>query len=403
MSAAARDERSKPMQAESDLDRLLAIGGQNYINREAAQNFIIELAERGVPWADIHHRLLSAVLLHGRTHTTATWYADPVRVGEFVDEEVSFQRGQKRWRVGGNGATALDLAEFLKVEFPPKENIVDPVFPRQGLGMVHAWRGLGKTYFALFFAFTVATGGRFLKWKVDRAWRVLYVDGEMRGVDMQVRLSEIVRASERHPEPGVFKIITPDLQGGVIPDLATPEGQDWLDAVIADRDLIVLDNLSSLIRRSGSENADELWLPLQGWMQRQRAVGRSVLLIHHDGKNETQRGPSKHEDILDTVFHLKKPSDYREQDGARFVIHFPKHRGFYGKDCEPFEVALTTNEQGLLEWTMRDLEEALTVQVASMLTAGCTVTQISNELKIGRATVDRHKKKAIERGLYHGK
>jgi hypothetical protein len=303
---------------------------------------------------------------------------------------------------GGPAPRAPDLAEFLAVEFPPRENIMDPVFPRQGLGMVHAWRGLGKTFFALWFAYVCATGGRFLKWSAAHAWSVLYVDGEMRGVDMQARLSEIVRAASGEPTPGNFKIITPDLQPGGIPDLATPEGQAWLDLAIEDRELIVLDNLSSLVR-SGTDKDNELWLPLQGWMQRLRAAGKSVLLVHHDGKNETQRGTSRREDILDTVFHLRKPTDYGEHDGARFVVHFQKHRGFYGPDAEPFEAALTTNNDGLAEWTMADIEDAVTIQVAELLNAGATVTQITKELRIGRASVDRHKKKAIARGLYHGK
>ena len=291
---------------------------------------------------------------------------------------------------------SLDLAEFLRVEFPPRENILEPVFPKQGLGMVHAWRGLGKTYFALSFGLAAAAGDKFLKWQASRSWNTLFVDGEMRGVDMQQRLASLVEAMGAEPGPSAFKIITPDLQPNGLPDLGTIAGQRWLESVIADRELLILDNLSSLVRTGDKE--DEPWLPMLGWLLHLRASGRSALLVHHDGKSEQQRGTSRREDHLDTVFHLKKPRDYKQSEGARFVLHFEKHRGFYGPDAEPFEVTLQSAEDGGLTWTLADIEDALTVQVAEMLNDGRTVTQIANELKVGRATVDRHKKKAIEKG-----
>ncbi len=298
-----------------------------------------------------------------------------------------------------DSARALDLAEFLRVEFPPRENLMNPVFPRQGLGMVHAWRGLGKTYFAAAFGLSEAAGAQFLKWHAPRPVKVLYVDAEMRGVEMQTRIAALYKATVPRPEPSRFRIITPDLQPNGIPDLGTAAGQAWLNAVLGDSELVILDNLSSLVR-SGTDKEDELWLPLLDWLLRLRASGRSALLVHHDGKNETQRGTSRREDQLDTVFHLKKPKDYKESDGARFIIHFEKHRGFYGRDAEPFEAALIEDEHGALSWGLTELEDALTIQVAEMLKAGCTVSEIQRELAIkGRATVDRHKRKAIERGL----
>lgn len=291
----------------------------------------------------------------------------------------------------------LDLAEFLMVEFPPRENILDPIFPRQGLGMLHAWRGIGKTYLALAIALAIAAGAALLRWSVPRPWRVLYVDGEMPAALLQERLAKLIRGMPE-PDPGFLRILTPDLQERGIPDLGTPLGQAWLDSVASDADVLILDNLSSLVR-TGSENADELWLPMASWLLRQRAAGRAAMLIHHDGKGERQRGISRREDLLDTVIQLRKPQDYQESDGARFVLSYEKHRGFHGKDAEPFEAQLVDDNGGLV-WTATNLEDARTVQVADMLRDGRTVTQIAKTIGIGRATVDRHKRKAIEKGLY---
>jgi len=293
----------------------------------------------------------------------------------------------------------LTLAQFLAVEFPERENIIDPVFPRQGLDMIHSWRGLGKTYLAVAIALVVASGAALLKWRVSRPWRVLYVDGEMPGALLQERLAKFVRATASEPDPAFLRIVTPDLQPRGIPDLGTSQGQAWLDSIIDDTDLLMLDNLSSLVR-NGSENADDLWLPMATWLLRHRSAGRAAILIHHDGKTERQRGVSRREDLLDTVMHLRKPGDYRESDGARFVLSYEKHRGFLGKDAEPFEARLAETQGGGLVWTVTDMEDARTRQVAELLADGRTVTEIAKTLGVGRATVDRHKRKAIEKGPY---
>jgi putative DNA primase/helicase len=339
-------------------------------------------------WQAEGRRVRIATSLAGTDFNDVLHGHGPMRVRELIEAASEFNSGSPR---------VLNLAEFLSVEFPPRENIMDPVFPRQGLGLIHSWRGLGKTYFALSFGLASAAAARFLRWHALRAWKVLYVDGEMRGSDMQTRLAALVKVMEPRPDPGAFSVISPDLQPHGIPDLGTDAGQRWLDAVIDDRDLIILDNLSSLVRSSDSE--DEPWLPLLTWLLRLRAGGRSAVLVHHDGKNETQRGISKREDQLDTVFHLRKAHDSKPTDGARFLIDFGKHRGFYGTDAEPFEAALIEAEAGGLTWAMTAVEDAVTMQVAELLNDGCTVSEIAKELKIGRATVDRHKKKATERGL----
>jgi hypothetical protein len=298
-----------------------------------------------------------------------------------------------------DGARVLTLAEFLAVEFAVREQIIAPIFPRQGLGMIHAWRGLGKTYLALSIALATAAGTALLKWRVTRPWKVLFVDGEMPGALLQERLAKLVRAMPAGLDPAFFRIVTPDVQPRGIPDLGTEPGQRWLDSIVDDADLLMLDNLSSLVR-TGSENADELWLPMATWLLRHRAAGRAAWMVHHDGKGDRQRGISRREDLLDTVLQLRKPADYQESDGARFIVSYPKHRNFHGNDAEPFETRLVEDASGGLVWTVTDVDDALTRQVADMLSEGCTVSKIVKALNIGRATVDRHKRKAIEMGIY---
>ena len=58
--------------------------------------------------------------------------------------------------------------------------------------MVYAWRGVGKTWFALGIGYAMASGGMFLRWKAEKRRRVLHVCGEMPVVALKQRLAEVV-------------------------------------------------------------------------------------------------------------------------------------------------------------------------------------------------------------------
>ena len=153
---------------------------------------------------------------------------------------------------------------------------------------------------------------------------------------LQERLAKTVQASEKEVTASL-RIVTPDLNRDAgMPDLSTAAGQSAVDALVGDAKLIVLDNLSSLMR-SGIKNDAESWQPLQTWALRHRAQGRSVIFIHHSGKGGVQRGTSRREDVLDTVIALRRPSDYSQTQGARFEVHIEKGRSLYGEAATAFE------------------------------------------------------------------
>jgi RecA-family ATPase len=95
--------------------------------------------------------------------------------------------------------------------------------------MIHAWHGVGKIRVALGIAYAVATGGEFLTWEAPRPRRVLYLDGEMPGSALWDRLKALVEADKRDFDPTNLLIVTPDVQDGPMPDLATFEGQEAIE------------------------------------------------------------------------------------------------------------------------------------------------------------------------------
>jgi hypothetical protein len=213
---------------------------------------------------------------------------------------------------------------------------------------------------------------------------------------MQNRADAIVQAHDKIAVKP-FTILTPDLQKLGMPDLSTREGQRGIEPYLEGVELIIVDNISTLCR-NGKENEAEAWIPIQEWALSMRASKRSVLFIHHAGKAGQQRGTSKREDILDTVISLKRPADYQPNEGAVFEVHFEKSRGFYGKDTEPFQAKLIT-QNGQHSWAVSTLEMRTFDKIVSLFNDGLPQSEIAQELEINKSTVSRHISTAREMGV----
>lgn len=297
----------------------------------------------------------------------------------------------------------VDLENFLAMNLPSRELILSPWLPKAGLCMIHAFRGIGKTHLSLGVAYAVAKGGEFLEWKAPMPRNVLYVDGEMPASTLQERLARIITMSGDTTLPGKLNIVTPDLQrDGIMPDISTLEGQRLLNQSIPnDVELIILDNISCLAP-SIKENAAADWAPIQSWVLRLRAQGKSVLLIHHSGKGGGQRGTSKKEDVLDTVISLERPKDYESVQGARFVVKYEKARGFFGDDARQFEAHLV-DVAGKAYWQTKTLEDSTYEKVCSLTNDGLSQKDITLELGINKSNVSRYLSRARQEGLLHKK
>lgn len=295
----------------------------------------------------------------------------------------------------------VDIHDFMATELPVRETMLTPWLMTQSLNMCHGWRGIGKTHISLGIFFSVGTGSTFLNWKAEKARRVLLIDGEMPGAALQDRLAAIIASAGIEPLPGYLSILTPDLQSGAMPDLAHHEGQDTISKIIDEvqAELVIVDNLSCLVRGGGRENDAESWLSVSEWALMQRQKGRSVLFIHHSGKNGQQRGTSKREDLLDVVIGLRRPPDYDPASGACFEIHFEKGRHLSGDDVAPIEAQLTSDKDGICKWAWRKVADSTFDRVVSLANEGLSQAEIANELEINRSNVSRAWRKAEADGL----
>lgn len=294
----------------------------------------------------------------------------------------------------------VEAADLLSATFPARDMLLSPWLESQSLSMVYAWRGVGKTHVALGIAYALASGGEFLGWRSNQPVPVLYIDGEMPGAALRERLARIVEGSDNEAAPGSLRFVTPDLQkDGIMPNLATREGQDAINDSLGNARVIVVDNLSCLVR-GGKENEADSWLPIADWALQMRACGRSVIFIHHAGKGGQQRGTSKREDLLDVVILLKRPADYEPDQGARFEVHFEKARSMFGHDVSPIEAALGTKANGKQAWSTRTVEGVADTKMIELAEMGLSQAEIGRELSVNRSTVMRALKKAEDEGRY---
>ena len=282
--------------------------------------------------------------------------------------------------------------DFVKKDFPPREHIIGP-FVKQGLNMVYAPPGVGKTYFAMGLCYAIATGGEFLRWKCEKVQSVIYFDGELPAFLLKGRLQDLFRLNPC--EALSFDIVTPDEQSSPMPDFSTKEGQKEALELIGDAEFIVIDNISTLCR-TGKENEAESWIPVQNFLLKLRRLGKSVLLVHHSGKGEvlSPRGTSKREDTLDLVISLSHPADYKAEDACSFQMKFRKSRHFRSKE-DIAELTATYNDFG---WTVELLEKSNSEKVIKLFEDGIKQTDIVSELGLTKGYVskiiNKHKKES---------
>jgi putative DNA primase/helicase len=258
-------------------------------------------------------------------------------------------------------------AEFSALNIPPRESIIDGLMATKTLTEVFAKRGLGKTMLVLYFAVAVARGDKqFLSWTINKARRVLYVDGEMSGSELQERLRKFAGTSM----PELLDILASDTfyqtfqrSMNLANEVQQTQFIDMLDALAAiDRapEVIILDNKSALTFGTEENSSTEQ----QGFMLLLKALrhkGFTVVVVHHAGKSGDQRGSTGFEDPLDLVLKLEAPvTDENDSlppaEGAAFRITFTKHRGQKRPQPHLLDVELMEDMDGTFDWAIKKPE-----------------------------------------------
>jgi len=269
-----------------------------------------------------------------------------------------------------NPCVVVSFRDLLTMELPPLNFLFEPLLTEGGTGEMWGWRGTGKSFLATEMAMGIALGKPTLfpnseagggNWPVKRAYRVLYVYGEMHGSMIKQRANDIANGHGMAlpPQEG-FGIVSKDFQKNWRPRLEELRNRKFIEERIfgGGYDLVIFDNLSTLWP-AAQEGEGERTAVLCDWFADLNQRGVSVIYLHHAGKGGDQRGGSEKEDMLDFVISLKNPPGYKREQQLRCDVEITKIRGECRKPAwlVPFEVSLTT-DRGAALWLIRPSEHA---------------------------------------------
>jgi AAA domain/Endonuclease NucS len=283
--------------------------------------------------------------------------------------------------------STVDVRDFLQMELPPLEYVVDPLLTVRGRSVILSPPGPEKAYVTMQLAYSVACGIPCFRWKVPRARRVVYVEGEMDVATLQKRQKDIALVNEgRIPEPDFLHIFNRDLQADVPPKINSPQGRAQIEARLSPGGLLILDNLASYDENEPLDRAQ-----IEGWTGDLSRNGISTIFVSHSGKGGRQRGTPKREELFDAVLRLRLPVTCKSRDELRCEVEIEKIRGQAPKLSQnhAFELSLNSGPDGKRTWMMRPLGQLLNQRAKEMLIKGIKPSAVVAGTGLSRATVYR--------------
>lgn len=176
---------------------------------------------------------------------------------------------------------------------------------------VFAWRGVGKSLFALLLALCFANGHKALNGRVrpSRKYRVLLIDGEMSSRSLQMRARSIINALGL-PEDAANKL---QVRSSVVDkkDLVLDTEEGWIDLLpdLEAADIIIVDSLFKIIPSAMSSDytATKELNNFYSWCRRH---GKTGIVVDHQGKNGHAAFGSMGKDIgVDAALQLSRPKN----------------------------------------------------------------------------------------------
>ena len=282
--------------------------------------------------------------------------------------------------------------ELKNYRLPPSLPCWDERILNQQIGMLFGPRGMGKTWCALGLAVSMSTGSSFLGLAPKHPLRVSYLDGEMTFSTVCSRCRAIAKSLGTQLN-GNLRFFTPDTYSGVLPAVNDPNDHFIFDELLGDEwDVLFIDNYSAW-SSSGSESG-EAWKPFMKWMANLKRKGKTVIVVHHTGKNGEQRGTSRHEDALDFSISLRP---VETDDGSlSFSLIWKKARHLSPDDSAPITATMNQDDDGQLHWTHVDglpIDKRLQ-RMRNLLAKGMSYAEIGKKLNVNKSTVSRALKRA---------
>lgn len=277
--------------------------------------------------------------------------------------------------------SAFTLQDLLKEPGVVYQTYLGNWLRESSCSMLYGWRGVGKSWVAMSIAWAAASGSGYLGFGPGtKRPKVFYFDSELGKNCIRERFQAFIPHHGKVGNPDLLDIIPKSfdqLPKSEVPNLGDPSTHAfWLD-LLSPYDVLVLDNISGIVRQYKRENEAETWTRVQSFLNKLRSSGKAILLIHHAGKSGTQRGTSVREDNLDFVLALHSARRHGSHPGAVFELHFEKMRDLWRPEYRSLWVSF---DGANFVWEFEELDKKLVERATTLIGKGFGEQQIAQVL-----------------------
>lgn len=311
------------------------------------------------------------------------------------------------------------LYQWQDMDIPSVVTRVAPFMSADGMGMLHAQTGVGKSWAAMDLCVSLVTGRPWLGlYDVENVIAddetVIYVDGEMPPDLLQKRWSRMLAAMDEDEAQWVEQhvIVFSGVEYAMAKRSSINLGAESWRSAIEQKALdlnaafVCLDNKSSLLLDGEENSNDGEVVDITQWLMRLRGFGIGTLVVLHEGNTAGRsRGGSRWRDPMDWVIGLKERD---ETNKVQFDLKFVKaRRGRPHGDLAQPTVSLVDCDGGVRLLPSSDPEDLPSSDEQQLLVAikeDSSLSQRAMATKIGwdQAKVKRTKAKLVEREFLAG-
>lgn len=358
---------------------------------EAGEKFAAKFRNSRL-WPRIHY-----LRMPDAKDPSALHIKDPAKFADILEgliASATLASDEPEAKAEGEGASIepVTLDFLLSLNLPPPKQMIGNLVCEGTLGVISAQKGVGKTFFSLGLALAAAGGKEFLGHAVETPIDVLYVDGEMSAYDMGRRCTEM--GNGMGLTPADFKrlhILNPDMPGGIMPKLNTPEARAFMDAYLRANPkvrLVIFDNFACLVRKDGQDTyGATAWTDVNDLLMGCRRLNVAALVVAHHGKDSDRgaRGASEATDIVDLSISLT--TGEMSETHTNVSVKYDKARHLTPAEKQSFVASLgkDPNGPGLL-WT-RSGQPPLRERIVELLLAKMPPGDVAKELGCNRPYV----------------
>lgn len=289
----------------------------------------------------------------------------------------------------------VTVQDFLETDLPPHSKITGPLSAGE-LVIIASPTGVGKTWMALGLTHSLLCCEPFLCFDPIGPAKVLHIDGEMHAAKLQSRLKRF-NWDDQIIESKTLACQWTFRQAGLDRlNLAHPEDQQKLLGAAEHYDVIVLDNVYSLLQVEGeSMSSDKFWTVVMELNLALRDMNKLVVWFDHTNSAGQVFGTKTKEWQVDWVGQISR-SGKLEKKKLQFDFEWTKHREMDFADypkCIRVNMS-TDNPDGLCEWSFETIvaSDERIERALEMMESGDTYGTICGELKCSRQWLSKIKK-----------